>query len=60
VTYFTIQYPHEETNGHSHQPKEAKDLLIKLAERLGISQTAVLELAIWCLAEAQKSCERFA
>ena len=34
--------------------QEAKDLLIKLAEHLGISQTAVLELAIRRLAEQEK------
>jgi predicted transcriptional regulator len=34
--------------------QEAKDLLVKLAEHLGVSQTAVLELAIRRLAKQEK------
>ena len=33
--------------------QEAKDLLVRLAEHLGISQTAVLELAIGRLAKQE-------
>jgi predicted transcriptional regulator len=34
--------------------QEAKDLLVKLAKHLGLSQTAILELAIRRLAEQEK------